>query len=82
MVCLAVSAVVLLQVASAPSPTALAESRAAVRKDPNSAEARNALGTTLGAIGELDGSLRELEIAVRLKPDFAAAHYNLAATRD
>ena len=45
--------------------------RNAVRLNPQSASARNALGLALGQRGQLDSAIAEFQEAIRLKPDFA-----------
>jgi Flp pilus assembly protein TadD len=44
------------------------------------ADIHNERGAALGEKGDIDGALRELETAVRLNPDHAAAQYNLGTT--
>jgi len=50
-------------------------------KRPGNERAHSNLGVILASIpGQLPESIRHLETAVRLKPDFADAHYNLGAS--
>ena len=53
------------------------ELRRAVRANPGSAEAHNALGLALGKGGQLDEAIAEFREAVRLQPDYGEAHSNL-----
>jgi len=52
----------------------------AAKKNPSSAEAHHALGTALGEKGRLVEATQELEVAIKLKPDYAEALYNLGLT--
>jgi len=51
----------------------------AVVQDPRNPRARNFLGVVIGRKGWIDGAQSELRRAVELDPDYADAHYNLAA---
>jgi tetratricopeptide (TPR) repeat protein len=51
--------------------------RAAVAVRPRSAWAHMMLGTALGMAGDVDGAITECREAIRLKKDYAGAHYNL-----
>ncbi len=53
---------------------AMTQYRAAIRVDPNDAEAHEVLGIALGNKGDWDGEIAEEREAVRLKPDDAEAH--------
>lgn len=55
----------------------MAEYAAALAVDPDFAEAHNELGAELWRTGRIEEGIRHLEQAVRLKPDFALAQYNL-----
>lgn len=57
---------------------ATAAYRAAIRLDPNFAEAHNNLGSVLGRQGRSDEAILELSKALELDPKLAAAHNNLA----
>jgi len=48
---------------------AIAEFRQAVRVNPNSAEAHNNLGASLGSLGEVDEAITHLRRALQLQPD-------------
>ena len=50
----------------------------AVASGPANAEARNNLGAVLLAYGEPAGSIAQLQEAMRLRPAYAEAHFNLA----
>jgi tetratricopeptide (TPR) repeat protein len=54
--------------------------QAAVRADPNQAEAHELLGSLLARKRDLDAALVEFREAVRLKPTFSRAQLDLAAT--
>ena len=56
---------------------AMLEFQAAVRLDPNLAEAHNDLGLLLGREGRLAEAAAEFQEAVRLSPEFAKAYSNL-----
>ena len=56
------------------------EARAAVRADPNLAEAHELLGGLLAREKDFDAALVEYREAVRLKPEFGRAQLDLAAT--
>src|SRR5713226_6333902 len=78
---IAASAVVFL-VASlglAQPPPAIERLRRAVRENPSSAESRSELGAALAESGDLDAAIRELEVALHLRPDSANALYNLGS---
>src|SRR5438477_11472565 len=50
----------------------------AVQSDANnSPDGHNERGILLAGKGDLEGAIHEFQAAVRLKPDFAAAFYNL-----
>jgi tetratricopeptide (TPR) repeat protein len=51
--------------------------RSALAVDPYSAEAHNTLGSIFLRKQDFLGARTELQEAVRLKPDFVFAHYNL-----
>src|SRR5262245_22201194 len=51
--------------------------RAAVRANPQNAEARNALGLALGKSGQLNPAVAEFRAAITLKPDYLGAWTNL-----
>jgi adenylate cyclase len=64
------------QVADEPARReARAAAEHAVRLDPNSAEARTALGGALRGAGDLVAARREFERAIELDPTFATAHH-------
>ena len=50
----------------------------AVATEPSRAEARNMLGLALGLVGRAREALAEFEAALRLRPDYMAARFNLA----
>jgi len=50
-----------------------------VEADAGAAEAHELWGDLLEAKGDLDGAARELQAAVRLRPDFWRAQYELGA---
>jgi tetratricopeptide (TPR) repeat protein len=56
------------------------EAQAAVRADPNLAEAHALLGGLLARNKDLDAAIVEYREAVRLKPEFSRAQLDLAAT--
>ena len=56
---------------------AVAEFRAAIRLQPDYAEAHYNLGNALAAQGKRDEAVAEYRTAIRLKPDYAKAHCNL-----
>src|SRR5258706_6628604 len=62
------------------SSASLESLKTTVKKAPNSAEARNELGAALGDQGDLDEALEQIRTAIRLKPDYGLAHYNLGIT--
>ncbi|MGP8246139.1 MAG: tetratricopeptide repeat protein [Bryobacteraceae bacterium] len=49
----------------------------AIRAYPESARPHNNLGNLLLARSDLPGAIAELEAALRIRPDYAEAHYNL-----
>jgi Flp pilus assembly protein TadD len=51
----------------------------AVARAPSLFAAHDALGRALVALGDLDAGIRELEEAVRLAPESAQTHFNLAS---
>ncbi len=53
----------------------------ALKRDPNFAPARIALGLSLYRTGEYDKAAENLELALRRNPDAADAHYYLGLTR-
>ncbi|MGH7996598.1 MAG: tetratricopeptide repeat protein [Opitutaceae bacterium] len=57
---------------------AIAEVRTGLRRDGRDPFAHNTLGMLLQRNGQLAEAKAEFETALRLKPDFAAAHLNLA----
>jgi len=54
--------------------------REAVERDPANAAAHSELAAHYFAVGKLDESVREFELACKLAPDVLQGHYNLAAT--
>jgi hypothetical protein len=50
----------------------------AVSADPNRADAHNMLGLALQRVGRTAEALSEFEIALRIRPDYIAARFNLA----
>src|SRR5438132_12078985 len=78
---MAAAAVVFLVVSlglAQPTP-AIEKLRRAVRENPSSAESRWELGAALAESGDLDAAIRELEVALNLRPDSANALYNLGS---
>jgi tetratricopeptide (TPR) repeat protein len=59
---------------------ALVAFREALRRQPNSIEARNGLGLALAGLGRFAEAISEYERALRLKPNFAEARINLGQT--
>ena len=59
------------------SPRRFIKSRLRWKRDPELAPARLLLGQLLLASGDGPGGIRELEAAIRLKPDSGRAHYEL-----
>lgn len=53
--------------------------REAVRLDPTSAAAHNALGWSMGRVGDWDGAIAAYREAIRLDPRLDRAHFNLAS---
>ena len=53
------------------------EYQAALRINPDYAEAHYNLGVVYTRQGRIDEAIRELQAALRINPDFADAHYNL-----
>src|SRR5690348_7335674 len=82
--CLACGLAALLAMAggmrAAPQTAPLAELRAAVARQPDSAEAHNELAAALGEAGQLEEAIREAQAAIRIRPDSAEAFYNLGTT--
>jgi tetratricopeptide (TPR) repeat protein len=61
-------------------PDAIAEFQAALRINPNDAEAHNNLGVAYSSEpGKLADAISEFRAAVRIKPDYVDAQYNLGA---
>ena len=58
---------------------AVAEYRASLRLNPDSAPTHYNLGFALSALGKRDEAVAQFEDAVRLDPDYAQAHNNLGA---
>jgi len=58
---------------------ALAALTQAVLLDPRNSRARNYLGVVVGRKGWIDGAQSELRRAVEFDPEYADAHFNLAA---
>lgn len=56
--------------------------RAAIYADAEDVELWNSLGTTLLESGDPEQALTFYQEAIRLKPDYARAHYNMAFTLD
>jgi tetratricopeptide (TPR) repeat protein len=56
---------------------AVAAGRAAIRLQPDSAEAHTNLGIALGDLGKTEEAIAAYREAIRLKPDLAEAHTNL-----
>ena len=52
--------------------------QSAVRAEPGRAEAHNMLGLAFGQVGRAAEALQEFETALKLRPDYAAARFNLA----
>ena len=52
--------------------------RAAVAADPKRAEGHNALGVGLGHLGLAPEAQLEFELALKLRPEYASARFNLA----
>ena len=52
-------------------------SRKAIALDPNLALAHSNLGAALGAKGEIDAAIRELEVALSLDPNSKATEHSL-----
>ena len=50
----------------------------AIRLNPAAAQPHQNLATLLAWMGDPDGAIREAQIAVRLQPDYYAAHFTLA----
>ncbi|MCS7008398.1 MAG: tetratricopeptide repeat protein [Chthoniobacterales bacterium] len=61
-------------------PSALAAFAQAVALEPENPHAKNYLGVAAASLGWLDAAEDNFQQAIRLKPDFADAHFNLAAT--
>ena len=59
---------------------AFAEAKAALVRDPESAEAHYRLGLLWGQGGEIQAAEEQFRDAIRLKPSYAEAHFNLALT--
>ena len=63
-------------------PAAITEYQAALRLDPNLAEAHNNLAYALAQIpGRLSEAIAECETALRIKPDFEPARQLMAQLR-
>jgi len=60
------------------APGAVSALEAAVAADPGRPEARNMLGLALERVGRTSEALAEFAIALKLRPDYAAARLNLA----
>jgi tetratricopeptide (TPR) repeat protein len=54
--------------------------RATIARNPDCWMAHNNLGNTLNVMGQIPEAISEYQAALRIKPDHAAAHYNLAFT--
>ena len=61
-------------------PDAAAEYEAALRIDPDLAEAHYDLGLALSGMGRPAEALSHFEAALKIRPDYAEAHNNLAVT--
>jgi Flp pilus assembly protein TadD len=59
--------------------SAIIQFNAALKMDPNFAEAHNGLGMSLRQEGDIYAAMAEYETALRIKPDFAEAHNNLGS---
>jgi tetratricopeptide (TPR) repeat protein len=62
---------------SADAQAAIEANNAAVKLDPNRAEVRNALASTLAGTGKLDAAIEELHRALALRPNFEDARIQL-----
>jgi hypothetical protein len=51
--------------------------QAAVKGDPNSAEAHNFLGAAFASLGRITEATAQFRLALALKPDYSNAHFNL-----
>ena len=51
----------------------------AAKLDPKDASAQNGMGNVLDARGDLDGAIAAYRRAIKLAPDYTAAHHDLAA---
>ena len=51
--------------------------QAAVKVDPNSAEAHNFLGSALSSTGRTQEAMEQFRIALSLRPDYPNARFNL-----
>ena len=50
----------------------------AIRLDPTNPRLYDALGSVYFGIGDLDNAIKNYELSVSVKPDYASGHYNLA----
>ncbi len=61
-----------------PAAARIARYRMMVQNEPNNADAHFYLANALSDSGNKGGAIREYRKAISIKPDFAAAHNNLA----
>jgi len=59
------------------APPEVQKQFSAARRAPSSATAHDDRGLALGRSGNLPGAIAEFEIALKFKPDYAEAAYNL-----